>query len=188
MNDQEVWKAIENFEGLYEVSSFGRVKRVERVVEVKSKNQHSEYVTKRTFKECLIKPVLYDGYYCVSLYKNRKMYLKKIHRLVAIAFLGKSDLTVNHKNGIKTDNRIENLEFITAQENTAHAIRTGLRPHYNGQNNPNSKLTEKDVLDIRFRKVNNELKNTVYTDYLDKISKSQFEQIWYNCSWKHIVV
>ena len=165
MNEQEIWKDIKDFEGLYQVSNLGRVKRVERITEIKSKNQHGEYATKRTFKERLIKPVLYDGYYCISLYKNRKMYLKKVHRLVATTFLEKSNLTVNHKNGIKTDNRIENLEMTT-----------------------HSKLTEKDVLDIRFRKSNNELKNIVYNDYLDKISKAQFEQIWYNYAWKHIVV
>ena len=69
------------------------------------------------------------GYFSVSLRRHKKSHSKKIHRLVALAFLpnpkNKSD--VNHKNGIKTDNRVENLEWMTRAENMQHAVNSGLK-------------------------------------------------------------
>lgn len=50
----------------------------------------------------------------------------RVHRLVALAFLGDSDLEVNHKNGVKDDNRVENLEYVTSKQNSVHAVEMGL--------------------------------------------------------------
>ena len=79
----------------------------------------------------LLKPSLDKyGYYRITLSNNGKRKSYYVHRLVARAYLKKySDkLQVNHKNGIKTDNRIENLEMVTLQENIKHSIETGLKP------------------------------------------------------------
>lgn len=107
----EEWRPVVGYEGWYEVSSFGRVKRIApgyRGVRPKVLAQHTE---KRI------------GYRTVSLCVNAKPVKIRVHVLVARAFLPNPDSkrTVNHKNGIRTDNRVENLEWATDSENQQHA-------------------------------------------------------------------
>ena len=113
---KEIYKDIEGFEGLYQVSNLGRVK---------SLNYN------HTGKEGVLTPALNSYGYCkVSLWKNGKMRVKSIHRLVADAFIDNPNNLpcVNHINGVKTDNSVENLEWCTYKENNAHAIENNLRP------------------------------------------------------------
>lgn len=93
-----------------------------------------------------------DGYECISLrLEDGGPKTTKVHRLVAESFIpnpeNKTD--VNHMNGIKTDNRVENLEWNTKSENNKHAYRTGLKNH-KGVNHPRSKLTEEDIVEIKW--------------------------------------
>ena len=71
-----------------------------------------------------------DGYLRITLTNNGKRKSYHVHRLVAKTFLDNYDnkLQVNHKNGIKNDNRVENLEMVTLQQNIKHSIETGLKP------------------------------------------------------------
>jgi hypothetical protein len=89
------------------------------------------------------------GYLLVNLYRGGRPKNFLIHRLVADAFLGPIPwgMQVNHKNGKKWDNHVENLEIITAEENREHAQRTGLI--LRGEANPSSRLTEQKVREIR---------------------------------------
>ena len=105
------------------------------------------------------------GYLQVKLYKNGKPKHWKVHRLVMMAFVGipPRNSEVNHKNGNKHDNTLQNLEYVTHEENVKHAVKNGLwgerlnrNPWRGGANNPlrgesapSSKLTRNQVKNIR---------------------------------------
>ena len=102
--EKEIWKDIKGFEGLYRVSNLGRVKSLKRSYRLKEK---------------ILKPLINKGYYQVELCKNSKVRFYYVHRLVWEAFNGSipENMQVNHLNEIKTDNRLENLNLMTAKEN-----------------------------------------------------------------------
>ena len=131
----EVWKDIEGYDGYYQVSNLGRIKSLPRIDSMNRPVNGSITVIKNSNK-----------YYRCALYKNGKQKSYLIHRLVAIHFVpniyNKPD--VNHKNGVKSDNTAENLEWVTKSENSKHAYDIGLskkgeeHPYYgkfNGESN-----------------------------------------------------
>ena len=115
--DKEIWKDIKDFEGYYQISNKGNVRSLERFVYCKSE------INPNKIRGCILKPRLdKSGYLVVNLKKNQKSYIRKIHRLVAEAYienLHKCE-TVNHKNGIKTDNWVKNLEWLSSGDNARH--------------------------------------------------------------------
>ena len=120
----EIWKDIKGYEGLYQASTLGEIRRIESVVVDKNKKRI------RTFKNKKIKQILRkDGYYFVNLSKNGKVKTAKVHRLIAETFL-KNDVNyniINHKDGNKINNNVTNLEWCTCSHNTKEAYRLGLR-------------------------------------------------------------
>ena len=116
----EIWKDIDGFEGYYQVSNLGNVKRIFHASNYKGKS-------KRIIKE---RPKTLgtdkNGYKTVMLYKGDMKKLVKVHRLVANAFIDNPDNfpQVNHKNEIKSDNRVENLRWATRSENMLNTARS----------------------------------------------------------------
>lgn len=130
----EIWKDIKGYEGLYQVSNLGRVKSLKRYV------NHSGN-SKRIVYERILKPVVDNTkYYVVSLWKNNIHNRVHIHRLVIEAFIPNLDNKpfVNHIDGNKLNNCIDNLEWCTPKENNIHAYKMEL-------NNSKRKVNQYDL-------------------------------------------
>lgn len=145
----EQWKPVKGFEGRYEVSNMGRVRS--------TIDNHGRAVENiRALREAS------NGYMYLNLWSNGKMTTKHVHKIVAEAFVEKSENAqcVNHKNGDKTDNRAENLEWCTYSENMRHAYENGMiKPTKgrrdgmygkHGKDHPSSKPVEQYTLDGEF--------------------------------------
>lgn len=115
--DNEVWKPVVGLEDYYEVSNFGRVRAIERIISVGNGNR----VVKPKIKNTYISKV---GYPSVTLCVNKNSRCYSIHRLVAMAFIPNPENKpcIDHINTIKTDNRIENLRWCTHKENSNNEI------------------------------------------------------------------
>ena len=110
----EKWKDIEGFEGIYEVSNYGRVKRKEHILSTPSKNQTCKFISNTHYDEKILKPLINkNGYIRIRLCKNKMKYNKLLHILVAKAFIPNpnSCTRVDHINGDKLCNLESNLEW-----------------------------------------------------------------------------
>lgn len=178
MYDSEIWKDVDGYEGRYEISSNGRLKSVCRTVECRK----DVFITK---KERILKP--FDsgrGYLKYKLSFNGEKTISA-HRLVANAFLknNSNKSQVNHINGIKNDNRVDNLEWATASENVVHSLNNKLKISQKGSEHGMSKLTEKDVLEIRKIGRTKTLKEIAI---IYDVDMSLISSILLNKIWKHV--
>ena len=122
---QEIWKDIEGHEGIYQVSNLGRVKSLSREIPVAN---HGAWRT-RTIPEKILKLHLNEnGYVIIILTKDKVRATKKMHRVVAEAFIPNPEnkRCVNHIDGNKENNCVDNLEWVTHKENMEHAVANGL--------------------------------------------------------------
>lgn len=121
---EEIWKDIPHYEGIYQASNLGRIRTCE------GKTTYTKRHGVRHWKQRILKPkgITYRTGYRVSLWKNGKSKDFLVARLVAMTFLRESDLTVNHIDGNRFNNNIENLEWVSLRENIQKGFETGLYP------------------------------------------------------------
>ena len=161
----ENWKDILGYEGIYQVSDHGNIKKLPNYIMSKQK----------TLK----------GYLSIRLNKQGIGKGFKIHRLVAIAFIPNSENKpqVNHINGNKTDNRVENLEWCTGSENIIHAVINNLKAK--GEQIKSSKMSTVNILEIK-----NLLKGNFPCSEISErfnVSRGAISQIKNKTTWKHII-
>lgn len=175
--ENEEWRDVDGLEGFYQVSYLGRIRSMDRVLI--SKRYSNKKVEGKIMKG-------YDnkGYLMAKLCKANVCKGMLIHRLVALAFIpnpeNKPD--VNHKNGIKTDNRVVNLEWSTESENTQHAHRIGLMPIRKGEKSGHVKLTDNQVLEIR--SIKGKKLSDIALEY--GVAKATVHAIITRRNWDHI--
>lgn len=118
-NMKEIWKDIYGFEGIYQISTFGRVRSIDRMVTQKCGKNPSKTQTNHIKGKILKTWVINSGYEVVSLRKNKKRFNKLIHRIVAETFLDNLNgySQINHKDENKLNNYLSNLEWCTPKYN-----------------------------------------------------------------------
>lgn len=181
---EENWKNIEGYEGLYQVSNFGRIRGLDRVVERKNNNPTTIKGRVKNNQQYV------NGYLFVALCKNGIKKPLSVHRLVANSFIPNPDNKpeVNHKDLNKHNNHVDNLEWCSHSENHIHKNKSGIiSPCFinnNGENNGRSKLTEGDVITIKKRMANGEIQKAIASEYY--MSPSAINAIAKGKNWKNL--
>lgn len=172
LKEREVWKIIEEFSD-YSISNCGNISRI--------KDRGNYKIGK------ILKPLVgKTGYLSVCLYSFKDIKRVYVHKLVAQYFIGDcfDGYQVNHKDGDKSNNKICNLEYVTAKTNTRHAIDLGL--HNNrGSNNGSAKLTELKVKEIKRLYLMKKYKQQKLAKYY-RVSQSVISNICSGITWRHL--
>ena len=169
----EIWKAVVGFEGVYAVSTLGNVKSLPRVYVATDRwGNEQAYGKSEVLRRAEITRA---GYARVHLRAQERQKKAMVHQLVAEAFIGQRPTKqhqINHKNGIKTDNRVENLEWVTSQQNHHH--RTRVLKLGVGERNWRAKLTSENVREIRRRYSNGEKQATLAAEFCVRANNISF--------------
>ena len=169
----ERWLPVVGMEQLYEVSDYGRVR--------------SKHHIGRPTKDGLLSlQANQKGYLRAGLRANGRGFSSVVHRLVLAAFVGPCPSArheTNHKNGIKSDNRLANLEWVTRKENNAHAVRNGLWHPHRGEAHGMAKLKATDIPVIRALQGK---EGPAATARRYGVTGTAISMIWKRINWKHI--
>jgi len=170
-NIEEIWKDVVGYEGLYQISSHGRVKSFQP----------------RWKKDRILRPLI-GLYFFFTLTKNGVPKTNHLHRILMMAFKwvdGCENLTVNHKNGNKLDNRFENLEWCTTSENILHAFESGLTVAPKGSKRWNSILSEQDIPAIRKMNLEGVKIKSIASQY--NVTEGAIYGITRGVTWRHVL-
>lgn len=168
------WRPVPEFEGVYEVSNFGEIKRI-------GGGANAKIGENRSFSTVA-------GYSRVQLSNAGFIRTLQVHIIVAEAFLGprpSDNYTCNHINGNMLDNRVTNLEWITRAENTQHATKFGLQKRAYGEANPASKVNSDQVREIRRLNAEGKLTQKEMAAMFG-ISQASLSKIVLNQTWKNL--
>lgn len=183
----EIWKSIEGHDN-YQVSSYGRVKRVDMIRKKIYKGKYNGKVVSQFYPEIMINTSLNNhGYKRMCFNCDGKQKTIEIHRLVAFAFVDgyREGYTVNHKDGNRLNNDASNLEWCTIKENLQHAHRTGLIKVNKGEQCHQAKLKSTDVIEII--RLNKEYKlSQAKLSVKYNVSKGTIQNIIDGKTWKSI--
>lgn len=166
----EIWAPVIGYEGLYEISTYSRIKSLERV---DCRGQHRKTLVRlQSYDE--------DGYFICSLSRDRVDKMVRPHRLSAAVWIPNplNLPEVNHKNGIKTDCHISNLEWTTSKGNRIHAVETGLAKSMKGQNNKGCVLADEQVIEIFNSPLSNRELANKYNIGLLAINRIKIGKTW----------
>lgn len=171
----EEWRDVKA-NNLYQVSNLGRVRRSKPRSDGKPGGLRIGKILKASKDG--------GGYKQVGLTRNNVRKSHHIHRLVAEAFLGPRPerADVNHKNGIKIDNRVENLEYCSRKENQRHAVKIGIQKV--GSARHNSRFTEAEVLQMRQMAHGGQLYATIARRF--DVNPRMVRKICIGEAWKHV--
>ena len=169
---KEIWKEIPSFDGMYEVSSEGRI----RSYNSRGGRQQHFYIIKGYARP--------NGYLETLLSKDHKTYHVLVHRMILLAFRGPAPdgMECAHLDGNKHNNRINNLAWVTPQENCAHKEIHGTSPK--GKRNPKAILVEEDIPIIRKRLQAGEFARVIAFDF--GVSGATISDIKIGRRWKHV--
>ncbi len=175
----EAWVDVKGYEGAYQVSSLGRIQSLDRVI-LKKNN------TSRFQKGKIVRPKMnMGGYQTIHFRKNGECHFRTVHRVVMENLTIQNTVKpfVNHINSIKTDNRLENLEWVTPQENMDHMAKN--HRSCKGTKNWSAKLDVEKVLAIRtFRKRKDWSQRKLAAVF--GVSHSAIGQIFKGQTWTHV--
>lgn len=136
----ENWKDVIGYEGLYQVSDFGKVKRL-------NYNYYTPFSGHKIIPSKIVKGANKNGYKQIALFKEGIRELVFIHRLVALCFIDNPENKpfINHKDSSRSNNKIDNLEWVTPKENSIHAHNSGKFIMPRGEKSGSTKLKTEDV-------------------------------------------
>lgn len=191
MDQTEIWKDILGYEGLYQISNYGRIKRM-----------HRDKKHRCGLFRILRQKINQNGYHCIGLYKNKKRKDFLIHRLVLRAFIGQCPKKMEscHNDGNPGNNFIKNLRYDTRSNNALDRTKHGRATNpiwflgNCGNKSPVSKLNEKQVIEIK-KLLGSTLKNKhIQASTLKEIAKqyrvsiTTISNIKNRRIWRHINV
>ena len=176
--NHEIWQPVVGFESRYEVSDYGKVRSLVFKNRVTSYRYDEPLMLKLT--------VMKNGYLRVNLHENGKNLNAFVHRIVLGAFVGPcpNGYQACHYNGIKDDNRLDNLGWVTGAENQKHRENHGTALY--GENNPSAKITNEQAIEI-YRRTNEGKERLVDVARDYGIAGQTVSDIKYGRKWKKVL-
>lgn len=177
---QEIWKPIQGFEGIYEVSNVGRIRSLPKIV-------NTWYGCRRVSGRVRSFSKNSQGYLSIHMHNGGKTFRAYVHRVVAQAFVDnpKCAQQVNHIDGDKSNNRADNLEWCSPSENCIHAIENRLYENAKGERSSFAKLTEDQVREIRHRAALGHMHKDIAIDF--RVGRKAITKIVNRQRWNHVV-